>query len=91
MAAIAVANEERAIREKFVGEQCRHHWVIEDAAGRASDGVCKFCGAHKAFMNYLPDCLQADEEEYEAWLKRQRDYMRGRELEDEEALEVARV
>jgi hypothetical protein len=91
MTATAVANEKGVIREEFVREQCQHHWVIEDATGRASDGVCKLCGAHKEFMNYLPDCLQLDEEEYEAWLKRQRDYIKGRELEDEAALEVGRV
>lgn len=25
--------------------ECRHYWMIEDARGPASRGVCKFCGA----------------------------------------------
>jgi len=36
--------------------------------------LCKLCGARKDFSNYLSDCLQATEEEYEAWLAKQRDY-----------------
>ena len=34
---------------------CRHYWVIEDAGGPASRGVCKFCGAEKEFLNSWPD------------------------------------
>jgi hypothetical protein len=34
---------------------CRHYWVIEDASGPTSRGVCKFCGAEKEFLNSWPD------------------------------------
>ena len=30
---------------------CAHHWVIEPARGAISAGVCKLCGAAKAFAN----------------------------------------
>lgn len=33
---------------------CRHHWVIETAAGPDSKGRCKFCRAEKVFANYMP-------------------------------------
>ena len=51
-----------------------HHWIVEDADGSVSRGLCKLCGARKDFRNYLSDCLQATEEEYEAWLDKQKDY-----------------
>jgi hypothetical protein len=34
---------------------CRHYWVIEDAGGPTSLGICKFCGAEKEFLNSWPD------------------------------------
>ncbi len=30
---------------------CVHHWRIEEPNGRESQGVCKRCGAIKAFAN----------------------------------------
>ena len=60
------ANKSKAQKE------CRHHWMIETAAGPTSKGVCQFCGAQKEFKNYLPDCLKISKEEYEGWLRRQR-------------------
>jgi hypothetical protein len=30
---------------------CVHHWLIETPNGRESHGVCKRCGANKAFTN----------------------------------------
>ena len=30
---------------------CAHHWLIEPARGARSAGVCKLCGAAKAFAN----------------------------------------
>lgn len=30
---------------------CVHHWLIETPNGRESHGVCKRCGAKKAFTN----------------------------------------
>ncbi len=35
--------------------ECRHYWMIEDARGSTSRGVCKFCGAEKEFSNSWPD------------------------------------
>lgn len=32
---------------------CTHHWVIDRPAGPASAGVCKICGEHKEFRNYI--------------------------------------
>jgi hypothetical protein len=42
--------------EKLAKESnCRHYWVIEDAGGPTSRGICKFCGAEKEFLNSWPD------------------------------------
>jgi len=32
---------------------CTHHWIISEAAGPQSDGVCKNCGKIKAFKNSI--------------------------------------
>lgn len=34
---------------------CRHHWIIEPAVGPVSKGVCRKCGVHKEFKNYLEE------------------------------------
>ena len=34
-----------------VAKSCVHHWRIEEPNGRESQGVCKRCGAVKAFSN----------------------------------------
>ena len=33
---------------------CRHHWIIEAAAGPTSRGRCKRCGEERQFTNSLP-------------------------------------
>lgn len=33
----------------------QHHWVIEEANGPTSAGVCKSCHRHRDFKNWLPD------------------------------------
>ncbi len=33
--------------------QCRHHWVIQSAAGPVSQGVCQVCGEVRGFQNYV--------------------------------------
>jgi hypothetical protein len=76
----AIATTQEATKGGAVRQQCRHHWIIEDPRDRASEGMCKLCGAHKEFMNYLPDCLEADGEEYEVWLNRQKDYVKESEM-----------
>jgi len=30
---------------------CPHHWIIERAAGPASKGKCRMCGAEREFDN----------------------------------------
>ena len=35
--------------------QCPHHWLIDPAGGPTSEGVCRLCGAHRHFRNYLDD------------------------------------
>lgn len=35
--------------------ECRHYWVIEDAYGPTSRGVCKFCGVEREFYNSWPN------------------------------------
>ncbi len=30
-----------------------HHWLIDEARGPVSRGVCKTCGAEKEFKNWL--------------------------------------
>jgi hypothetical protein len=32
-----------------------HHWVIEEANGPRSAGVCKRCGEIRAFKNWIED------------------------------------
>jgi hypothetical protein len=32
-----------------------HHWVIEEAQGPLSQGVCKRCGVVKPFKNWLEE------------------------------------
>lgn len=41
--------------ELAIESQCRHYWVIESASGPTSYGVCKFCGAARAFYNSLSE------------------------------------
>ena len=41
--------EQQATRPS--AKTCVHHWRIESPNGRESEGVCKRCGATKAFAN----------------------------------------
>jgi|WetSurMetagenome_2_1015567.scaffolds.fasta_scaffold1805857_1 hypothetical protein len=34
---------------------CHHFWVIEEANGPSSRGICKHCGQAKEFYNAMPD------------------------------------
>jgi hypothetical protein len=40
--------------EKLVAAH-QHHWIIAEANGPMSDGVCKGCGVLRAFPNALPE------------------------------------
>jgi hypothetical protein len=41
-----------------------HHWLIGEAAGPSSLGVCKRCGATRAFKNWLEDADFTTNEEH---------------------------
>lgn len=43
-----------APRKSAKESKCRHYWVIEDASGPTSRGVCKLCGAEREFHNSWP-------------------------------------
>lgn len=58
--------------ESMAQKECRHYWIIGVAAGPVSVGVCRFCGAQRKFGNYLRDCLEIDEEEYQEWAEGRR-------------------
>ncbi len=42
-------------KEQSTSPECRHYWVIENAVGPVSKGICKFCSAQKEFSNYISD------------------------------------
>jgi hypothetical protein len=33
---------------------CPHHWLIEEARGEYSVGVCRLCGVTEPFRNWVP-------------------------------------
>ena len=34
------------------GDDCEHHWMIEEANGPTSEGRCQRCGCLKNFFNF---------------------------------------
>lgn len=42
-------------------EGCRHHWVIQPAAGPVSDGMCLLCGEVREFKNFIEASSWADD------------------------------
>ncbi|MDM7999486.1 MAG: hypothetical protein QUS33_05655 [Dehalococcoidia bacterium] len=57
---------------RTVQPACKHYWEIERATAQVSRGVCKLCGSHKQFPNYLSDCIAGpDKESYQEWLSKQ--------------------
>ncbi len=36
---------------------CAHYWVIEQARGPKSRGVCKFCREEREFLNSVPESV----------------------------------
>ena len=36
---------------------CAHHWLIAEANGPPSVGVCKLCGDQREFRNAVPDAI----------------------------------
>jgi len=88
MAVQTATGHEEKTGEPAAQQVCHHHWMIESADGPVSTGVCKLCGARKDFRNHLPDCLQATEEQYEAWLAKQKDYAKASRVEENTLAEV---
>lgn len=43
------------VKEREHVSQCQHYWVIEEANGPKSRGICKYCGAIRDFFNVMPD------------------------------------
>jgi len=39
---------------KMPPKTCTHYWVIEEAKGATSKGICKICGEAKEFSNSIP-------------------------------------
>lgn len=70
--------EDKQQGETGVQAKCVHFWVLDEAGGRVSHGVCKHCGARKEFKNFLSDCVGASADEYEKWLGRQKEAARSR-------------
>lgn len=36
-------------------DQCHHYWIIEIANGPKSQGICRYCGESREFLNAVPD------------------------------------
>ena len=50
-----MSNKLKEAPEKLeTGNKCRHYWMIEDAKGSTSRGVCKLCGEERKFYNSWP-------------------------------------
>jgi len=41
--------------ETAVKDRCHHYWVLEQASGPTSRGVCKLCGTEREFDNRSAD------------------------------------
>ncbi len=50
--------EEKLFEDKPAEDGCHHYWVIEVANGPTSQGVCKYCGEAKDFLNAFPGINQ---------------------------------
>ena len=49
------AKVEEETREQVAKDQCRHYWIIEMANGPKSQGVCRYCGETRDFLNSMPE------------------------------------
>ena len=45
------------------GNLCRHHWVIEVAAGPVSNGYCMRCEIIREFKNYIERAPRPEDDE----------------------------
>lgn len=55
MARTSVVAKQKNNETQAVQADHFHRWVIEEANGPTSGGVCKICGAAKVFKNWLSD------------------------------------
>ena len=39
---------------------CCHHWLIEEAAGATSRGICKRCGLAREFHNVFEEAIKEE-------------------------------
>ncbi len=46
---------EKIEKRKATIGTCRHHWIIESAVGPTSEGICKYCGEKRTFLNIVED------------------------------------
>ena len=46
---------ERKAEKPAERSTCQHYWLIEPALGPTSNGVCKYCGQKKVFLNIVDD------------------------------------
>ena len=66
---------------------CTHHWLIDEAKGPTSKGVCKLCGAVAEFRNHAEEL-----EKYSAWVLG-KSYLQGvlKECQDETGGDLSEV
>ena len=65
-----MSNKLKEAPEKQIeGNGCQHYWLIEDARGSTSRGVCKLCGEEREFYNSWPavDVLKKSKDIFESF------------------------
>lgn len=51
----SVAVLDKPVKKTDAIKTCSHHWLIEPALGPTSEGICKFCGEKRTFLNIVED------------------------------------
>jgi len=46
---------DKVIEKPVHKAECQHFWLIEPALGPTSQGICKYCGQKKTFLNIVED------------------------------------
>jgi len=46
-----VVESQERLQDRTGDPSCVHHWLLPSPEGPTIDGVCKHCGAHKAFSS----------------------------------------
>ena len=55
-----IENKEHINTSRRTKLNCIHYWVIDDPTEPTSRGICRFCGAEREFINYMPYRLWRD-------------------------------